>query len=161
MNPTLESHRRQICGPPSTHHTPVFSSFNLGKHLLQEFSLHAPGAKLSTTPGQQRVGLRSPQRWLPCFSDMYDQVLKFGAYIVDGLRKYRQPVLIYIPPHAEVRGGSWAVMDASINPLCIEIYADRDSRWVCPPAQPRLPALTPSPEAPRPWSRTLGISGLF
>ena len=107
------------------------------------------------------MGLRSPQRWLPCFSDMYDQVLKFGAYIVDGLRKYRQPVLIYIPPHAEVRGGSWAVMDASINPLCIEIYADRDSRWVCPPAQPRLPALTPSPEAPRPWSRTLGISGLF
>ncbi|KAI4536359.1 hypothetical protein MG293_013751 [Ovis ammon polii] len=60
--------------------------------------------------------------------DMYDQVLKFGAYIVDGLRKYRQPVLIYIPPHAEVRGGSWAVMDTSINPLCIEMYADRESR---------------------------------
>uniref|UniRef100_A0A8C0ALK5 Acetyl-CoA carboxylase 1 n=1 Tax=Bos mutus grunniens TaxID=30521 RepID=A0A8C0ALK5_BOSMU len=60
--------------------------------------------------------------------DMYDQVLKFGAYIVDGLRKYRQPVLIYIPPYAEVRGGSWAVMDTSINPLCIEMYADRESR---------------------------------
>ncbi|XP_073646316.1 acetyl-CoA carboxylase 2 isoform X4 [Tursiops truncatus] len=60
--------------------------------------------------------------------DMYDQVLKFGAYIVDGLRKYKQPVLIYIPPCAELRGGSWAVMDTSINPLCIEIYADRESR---------------------------------
>ncbi|XP_027422308.1 acetyl-CoA carboxylase 2 isoform X1 [Bos indicus x Bos taurus] len=60
--------------------------------------------------------------------DMYDQVLKFGAYIVDGLRKYKQPVLIYIPPYAEVRGGSWAVMDTSINPLCIEMYADRESR---------------------------------
>ncbi|XP_066870777.1 acetyl-CoA carboxylase 2 isoform X1 [Kogia breviceps] len=60
--------------------------------------------------------------------DMYDQVLKFGAYIVDGLRKYKQPILIYIPPCAELRGGSWAVMDMSINPLCIEIYADRESR---------------------------------
>ncbi|TKC41406.1 hypothetical protein EI555_005588, partial [Monodon monoceros] len=60
--------------------------------------------------------------------DMYDQVLKFGAYIVDGLRKYKQPVLIYIPPCAELRGGSWAVMDTSINPLCIEIYADKESR---------------------------------
>ncbi|XP_028335696.1 acetyl-CoA carboxylase 2 isoform X2 [Physeter macrocephalus] len=60
--------------------------------------------------------------------DMYDQVLKFGAYIVDGLRKYKQPILIYIPPCAELRGGSWAVMDTSINPLCIEIYADRESR---------------------------------
>eukprot|EP00069_Balaena_mysticetus_P013522 bmy_08281T0 len=59
---------------------------------------------------------------------MYDQVLKFGAYIVDGLRKYKQPVLIYIPPCAELRGGSWAVMDVSINPLCIEIYADKESR---------------------------------
>lgn len=79
---------------------------------------------------------------------MYDQVLKFGAYIVDGLRKYRQPVLIYIPPYAEVRGGSWAVMDTSINPLCIEMYADRESRWVrCPsPAPPflfSLPVLRP------------------
>ncbi|KAF3841380.1 hypothetical protein F7725_007242 [Dissostichus mawsoni] len=36
--------------------------------------------------------------------DMYDQVLKFGAYIVDGLREYRQPVLVYIPPQAELRG---------------------------------------------------------
>ena len=68
---------------------------------------------------------------------MYDQVLKFGAYIVDGLRKYKQPVLIYIPPCAELRGGSWAVMDTSINPLCIEIYADKESRWTRHP-QPTL-----------------------
>lgn len=61
---------------------------------------------------------------------MYDQVLKFGAYIVDGLRQYRQPILIYIPPYAELRGGSWVVLDATINPLCIEMYADRESRWV-------------------------------
>ncbi|XP_068167308.1 acetyl-CoA carboxylase isoform X2 [Antennarius striatus] len=60
--------------------------------------------------------------------DMYDQILKFGAYIVDALRGYRQPVLVYIPPHAELRGGSWVVIDPTINPLCMELYADRESR---------------------------------
>uniref|UniRef100_A0A673CQ63 acetyl-CoA carboxylase n=1 Tax=Sphaeramia orbicularis TaxID=375764 RepID=A0A673CQ63_9TELE len=60
--------------------------------------------------------------------DMYDQVLKFGAYIVDALRSFRQPVLVYIPPHAELRGGSWVVIDPTINPLCMELYADRESR---------------------------------
>ncbi|XP_036132271.1 acetyl-CoA carboxylase 2 isoform X1 [Molossus molossus] len=60
--------------------------------------------------------------------DMYDQVLKFGAYIVDSLRQYKQPILIYIPPYAELRGGSWVVLDPTINPLCIELYADKESR---------------------------------
>ncbi|XP_024130292.1 acetyl-CoA carboxylase isoform X2 [Oryzias melastigma] len=60
--------------------------------------------------------------------DMYDQVLKFGAYIVDALRGYRQPVLVYIPPHAELRGGSWVVIDPTINPQYMELYADKESR---------------------------------
>ncbi|XP_048467701.1 acetyl-CoA carboxylase [Rhincodon typus] len=60
--------------------------------------------------------------------DMYDQVLKFGASIVDSLREFQQPVLVYIPPHAELRGGSWAVIDPTINPLYIELYADQESR---------------------------------
>uniref|UniRef100_A0A4W3IZZ0 acetyl-CoA carboxylase n=1 Tax=Callorhinchus milii TaxID=7868 RepID=A0A4W3IZZ0_CALMI len=60
--------------------------------------------------------------------DMYDQVLKFGALIVDGLREFRQPVLVYIPPQAELRGGSWVVIDPTINPLYMEMYADRESR---------------------------------
>eukprot|EP00061_Rhincodon_typus_P015185 g42718.t1 len=59
--------------------------------------------------------------------DMYDQVLKFGASIVDSLREFQQPVLVYIPPHAELRGGSWAVIDPTINPLYIELYADQES----------------------------------
>lgn len=63
-------------------------------------------------------------------TDMYDQVLKFGAYIVDALRTFRQPVLVYIPPHAELRGGSWVVIDPTINPLCMELYADRESRYL-------------------------------
>ncbi|XP_022661132.1 acetyl-CoA carboxylase-like isoform X3 [Varroa destructor] len=60
--------------------------------------------------------------------DMYDQVLKFGAYIVDALRCYKQPVIVYIPPYGELRGGAWAVVDASINPAQMEMYADPDSR---------------------------------
>lgn len=60
---------------------------------------------------------------------MYDQILKFGAYIVDGLREFRQPVLVYIPPHAELRGGSWVVIDPTINPLYMELYADKESRY--------------------------------
>uniref|UniRef100_A0A8B9GWE0 Acetyl-CoA carboxylase beta n=1 Tax=Astyanax mexicanus TaxID=7994 RepID=A0A8B9GWE0_ASTMX len=60
--------------------------------------------------------------------DMYDQVLKFGAYIVDALREFHQPVLVYIPPHAELRGGSWVVIDPTINPEYMELYADRESR---------------------------------
>ncbi|XP_053325093.1 acetyl-CoA carboxylase 2 isoform X2 [Spea bombifrons] len=60
--------------------------------------------------------------------DMYDQVLKFGAYIVDSLREFKQPVLVYIPPYAELRGGSWVVIDPTINPLYMELYADKESR---------------------------------
>lgn len=60
--------------------------------------------------------------------DMYEQVLKFGAYIVDGLREYRQPVFVYLPPHAELRGGAWVVVDPAINVKHMEMYADPDSR---------------------------------
>lgn len=77
---------------------------------------------------------------------MYDQVLKFGAYIVDSLRQYKQPIIIYIPPYAELRGGSWVVVDSSINPLYIEMYADKESRWVCDPR----PGFA-SPPVPKPY----------
>uniref|UniRef100_A0A1B6DY08 Uncharacterized protein n=1 Tax=Clastoptera arizonana TaxID=38151 RepID=A0A1B6DY08_9HEMI len=60
--------------------------------------------------------------------DMYEQVMKFGAYIVDGLRSYTQPVIIYIPPNGELRGGAWAVVDPTINPVHMEMYADPESR---------------------------------
>nr|CAB3219668.1 acetyl-CoA carboxylase-like [Phallusia mammillata] len=60
--------------------------------------------------------------------DMYDEVLKFGSYIVDALRKYRQPVIVYIPPHAELRGGAWVVVDPTINSTHMELYADQESR---------------------------------
>ncbi|XP_043240119.1 acetyl-CoA carboxylase-like isoform X2 [Amphibalanus amphitrite] len=60
--------------------------------------------------------------------DMYDQVVKFGAMIVDGLRAYRQPIIVYIPPYGELRGGAWVVIDAAINDRYMEMFADPDSR---------------------------------
>ena len=59
---------------------------------------------------------------------MYEEVIKFGAQIVDALHNYNQPILIYIPPFAELRGGSWVVIDPTINPTQMEMYADPDSR---------------------------------
>ncbi|XP_071943409.1 acetyl-CoA carboxylase-like isoform X2 [Antedon mediterranea] len=60
--------------------------------------------------------------------DMYEQVLKYGSYIVDALVEYKQPVMVYIPPNGELRGGSWVVIDPTINPEHMEMYADVDSR---------------------------------
>lgn len=60
--------------------------------------------------------------------DMYFEVLKYGSYIVDALTEYRQPIFIYIPPHGELRGGSWVVVDPSINKDMIEMYADTEAR---------------------------------
>jgi acetyl-CoA carboxylase/biotin carboxylase 1 len=60
--------------------------------------------------------------------DMYNEVLKYGSYIVDALVKYAQPVFVYIPPFGELRGGSWVVVDPTINENMMEMYADEDSR---------------------------------
>ncbi|XP_015754053.1 PREDICTED: acetyl-CoA carboxylase 1-like [Acropora digitifera] len=60
--------------------------------------------------------------------DMYESVLKYGAYIVDALREYKQPVFIYLPPNGELRGGAWVVVDPTINPEAMEMYADQESR---------------------------------
>jgi len=60
--------------------------------------------------------------------DMYQEVLKFGAQIVDALVEYKNPVFMYIPPGGELRGGAWVVIDPAINPDQMEMYADVDSR---------------------------------
>jgi acetyl-CoA carboxylase/biotin carboxylase 1 len=60
--------------------------------------------------------------------DMAGEILKFGAMIVDALREYSNPVYIYLPPHGELRGGSWVVVDPTINSEKMEMYADPDSR---------------------------------
>lgn len=60
--------------------------------------------------------------------DMYDEVLKQGSKIVDGLSAYKQPVFVYIVPNGELRGGAWVVLDPSINPEKMEMYADVEAR---------------------------------
>lgn len=60
--------------------------------------------------------------------DMFDEVLKFGARIVDGLVAFKRPVFVYIPPLAELRGGAWVVVDPTINPSVMEMYAAEDAR---------------------------------
>ena len=60
--------------------------------------------------------------------DMYNEVLKYGSYIVDALTKFQQPIFIYIPPFGELRGGSWVVVDPTIAPDTMEMYADVDAR---------------------------------
>jgi len=60
--------------------------------------------------------------------DMFEEVLKFGSYIVDALRTFKQPVFIYMPPHATLRGGAWVVVDPTINTRMMEMYADPTAR---------------------------------
>lgn len=60
--------------------------------------------------------------------DMYGEILKYGAMIVDSLRNYKHPVFVYIPPAGELRGGAWVVIDPTINPRKMEMFADEQSR---------------------------------
>eukprot|EP01035_Chromulina_nebulosa_P020054 gene20054-26034_t len=60
--------------------------------------------------------------------DMFDEVLKFGSMIVDALVAYQQPLFVYIPPFAELRGGAWVVVDSTINSDVMEFYAAEDAR---------------------------------
>eukprot|EP00928_Gymnodinium_smaydae_P014612 TRINITY_DN15382_c0_g1_i1.p1 TRINITY_DN15382_c0_g1~~TRINITY_DN15382_c0_g1_i1.p1 ORF type:complete len:2081 (+),score=604.78 TRINITY_DN15382_c0_g1_i1:101-6343(+) len=60
--------------------------------------------------------------------DMFAEVLKYGAMIVDALVEYKHPVTIYIPPNGELRGGAWVVLDPKINPDQMEMFADKESR---------------------------------
>ncbi|MBE3047543.1 hypothetical protein IMZ48_34530, partial [Candidatus Bathyarchaeota archaeon] len=60
--------------------------------------------------------------------DMYNEILKYGSYIVDALSDFKQPIFVYIPPFGELRGGSWVVVDPTINPTFMEMYADHEAR---------------------------------
>jgi acetyl-CoA carboxylase/biotin carboxylase 1 len=61
-------------------------------------------------------------------SDMLQSILKEGAKIVDGLSSYRHPVIVYLVPNGELRGGAWVVLDPSINPEQMTMYVDNESR---------------------------------
>jgi acetyl-CoA carboxylase / biotin carboxylase 1 len=73
--------------------------------------------------------------------DMYNEVLKYGSYIVDALVKYEQPIFVYIPPFGELRGGSWVSSSGSLGfeiwllteltPRSLSILPSIPSRWKC------------------------------
>lgn len=60
--------------------------------------------------------------------DLFDGVLQAGSTIVENLRVYKQPVFVYIPGGAELRGGAWVVVDSQINPTHIQAFADPRAR---------------------------------
>lgn len=61
--------------------------------------------------------------------DMFDQVLKYGSYIVDGLTNYRQPVFVHVVPNGELRGGAFVVVDSKINQDgMMELSTDESAR---------------------------------
>ncbi|KIJ40117.1 hypothetical protein M422DRAFT_256940 [Sphaerobolus stellatus SS14] len=60
--------------------------------------------------------------------DMYDEILKQGSKIVDGLSTYKRLVFIYIVLYGELRGGAWVVLDPLINSEHMEMYTDVESR---------------------------------
>ncbi|ANQ09769.1 Biotin carboxylase subunit of acetyl CoA carboxylase [Plasmodium coatneyi] len=60
--------------------------------------------------------------------DMFNSVLKFGSMIVNQLVNYKHPVFVYIPIWGELRGGSWVVVDETLNSQIIEMYADTNSK---------------------------------
>lgn len=60
--------------------------------------------------------------------DLFEGVLQAGSLIVDNLRTYRQPVVMYVPPGCELRGGAWVVVDSQINCRQVESYADPAAR---------------------------------
>jgi acetyl-CoA carboxylase/biotin carboxylase 1 len=47
--------------------------------------------------------------------DLFEGVLQMGALIVEQLRCFKQPVHVYLPPGAELRGGAWAVIDSEVR----------------------------------------------
>ncbi|KAK9790754.1 hypothetical protein WJX73_002279 [Symbiochloris irregularis] len=60
--------------------------------------------------------------------DLFDGVLQAGSLIVESLRTYQQPIMVYMPPGAELRGGAWVVIDGQINAHQVEMYADSSAR---------------------------------
>ncbi|KJP89997.1 hypothetical protein AK88_00453 [Plasmodium fragile] len=60
--------------------------------------------------------------------DMFNSILKFGSMIVNQLVNYKHPVFVYIPIWGELRGGSWVVVDETLNSQIIEMYADTNSK---------------------------------
>ena len=61
--------------------------------------------------------------------DMRDEMLTQGSKIVDALAAYTRPVFVHLPPRAELRGGSWVVLDSAVSASGhMEMSADPSAR---------------------------------
>lgn len=56
-------------------------------------------------------------------------MLQAGSLIVENLRTYRQPVIVYLPPGAELRGGAWVVVDGQINSQQVKRHVTTGNSW--------------------------------
>jgi acetyl/propionyl-CoA carboxylase alpha subunit/acetyl-CoA carboxylase carboxyltransferase component len=54
--------------------------------------------------------------FMPRRQDQIEGVVPAGARILDALRVFSQPALIYTPPGGQLWGGAWVVMDRGVNP---------------------------------------------
>lgn len=78
--------------------------------------------------------------------DLFEGVLQAGSLIVEALRTYRQPVTVYLPPGAELRGGAWVVVDGQINAdqVCVfSLPAKCVHHWASHPPAGRVIPRTP------------------
>ena len=50
---------------------------------------------------------------------------------MESLRTYRQPVIVYLPPGAELRGGAWVVIDGQINSQQVSFHCCNRDTNVC------------------------------
>lgn len=60
--------------------------------------------------------------------DMFEEVLTYGSQIVEELVSYDQPVTVWIPPHAQLRGGAFIVWSPLINKKCIKMFMSNSAR---------------------------------
>lgn len=51
--------------------------------------------------------------------DLFEGVLQAGSMIVEQLRRYKEPVFVYMMPGAELRGGAWVVVDSQVLCVCV------------------------------------------
>lgn len=59
--------------------------------------------------------------FMPRPEDHLKGVVPGGAKILDSLRTFSQPGLIYVPPFGQLWGGAWVVIDRNINPNIVMV----------------------------------------
>ena len=75
--------------------------------------------------------------------DLFEGILQAGSCIVEALRGFKWPIMVYLPPGCELRGGAWVVVDSEINSARIEMYAGAPLSHSCQRARPTDTLLSP------------------